>query len=196
MDTLSRYRGYVALTLIYAILFGTYVVYDRRPQPEPMEIVAPTATPVPTPVPIRVHVVGAVYHPGVYALPPGSRWLDAVQAAHGMTDDALLKGVNLAAFLQDGQQVWIPQKGAATPAPAKSAVGDQAARPRATQRVNINTASAADFEELPGIGPVYAQRIVTYREANGPFGDSSQIMQIKGIGEARYEEIKALLTVR
>jgi competence protein ComEA len=196
MNILSRYRGYLALTLIYAILFGTYVVYDRRPRPEPMEIIAPTATPLPTPVPIQVHVVGAVRRPGVHALAPGSRWFDAVQAAHGMTDDALLDGVNLAAFLQDGQQVRIPRKGAATPVPAQSTGGAEAAGPQATQPVNINTAPAAALEELPGIGPVYAQRIVTYREANGPFSDSSQIMQVKGIGEARYKEIKALLTVR
>ncbi|MEA3407443.1 MAG: helix-hairpin-helix domain-containing protein [Chloroflexota bacterium] len=195
MDALSRYRGYIALTLLYAVLFGTYVLYDRRPQPEPMEIIEPTEAAISTPVPIRVHVVGAVNHPGVYALAPGSRWLDAVQAAHGMTDDAYEEGVNLAAFLQDGQQVWIPREGEATRAPGESFIGAQGGKAK-DAKIDINTASAADLEELPGIGPVYAQRIVSYRESNGPFSDAAQIMEIKGIGESRYEEIRPLITVR
>ncbi|MFO7916899.1 MAG: helix-hairpin-helix domain-containing protein [Anaerolineae bacterium] len=196
MDALSRYRGYITLTLVYAILFGTYVLYDRRPQPEPMEIVQPTETLTPTPVPIRIHVVGAVNRPGVYALAPDSRWLDAVWAAEGMTDDAHVEAVNLAGFLQDGQQVWIPRMGEATRPPPESSGPDRGLDSQATRQININTASAADLEGLPGIGPVYAQRIVDYRESNGPFSDPSQIMKVKGIGEGRYEEITALITVQ
>lgn len=196
MDALDRYRGYIALTLVYAILFGTYVLSDRRPQPEPVEIVQPTETLAPTPVPIQVHVVGAVERPGVYALAPDSRWLDAVREAGGMTDDAHTEGVNLAGFLQDGQQVWIPRMGEATRPPPAFSVPDPGVESRDTQRININTASAVDLERLPGIGPVYAQRIVAYRESNGPFGDPSQIMEVKGIGEGRYGEIEALITVR
>ncbi len=196
MDALSRYRGYITLTLVYALLFGTYVLYDRRPQPEPLEIVQPTETPAPTPVPIRIHVVGAVNRPGVYALAPGSRWLDAVRAAEGMADDAHVEGVNLAGFLQDGQQVWIPCMGEATRPPPASSTVNQSVESQNTQRININTASATDLERLPGIGPVYAQRIVAYRESDGPFSDTSQIMEVKGIGEGRYEEIEPLITVQ
>ncbi len=197
MDALSRYRGYVTLTLIYAILFGTYVLYDRRPQPEPMEIVQPTETLAPTPIPIYVHVVGAVNRPGVYTLAPGSRWLDAVQAAQGMTDDAHMEGVNLAGFLQDGQQVWIPRTGEeATRPPPESSIVNQGVEPQSTQRININIASATELEQLPGIGPVYAQRIIAYRESNGPFSDPSQIMEVKGIAEGRYQELEELITVR
>ncbi|MFP3896945.1 MAG: helix-hairpin-helix domain-containing protein [Anaerolineales bacterium] len=196
MEALSRYRGYITLTLVYAILFGTYVLYDRRPQPESMEIVQPTEILTPTPVPIRVHVVGAVNRPGVYALAPGSRWLEAVGAAGGVADDAYVEGVNLAGFLQDGQQIWIPHMGEATRPPPESSVLDQGLASRGTRQININTASAADLEALPGIGPVYAQRIVDYRESNGPFSDPSQIMEVKGIGEGRYEEIETLITVR
>jgi len=78
MEAILRHRGYIILSLVYAIIFGGYVLCERRPQPEPIEIVDPTAASTLTPTPIQVHVTGAVCRPGVYALPSGSRLLQAV----------------------------------------------------------------------------------------------------------------------
>lgn len=200
METLSRYRGYVILTLLYAIAFGGYLLYERRPQPEPIEIIHPTATlaVTVTPGPIQVHVVGAVREPGVYLLAPGSRLSDAVEAAGGMTADSDPVRVNLADYIRDAQQINIPRVGTPLP-PSPTPMG-------ATGRsgaigiglgipININMASAAELQALPGIGPTYAERIVAYREAHGPFTAIDQIMQVNGIGRACFEQIRAQITV-
>jgi len=199
METLSRYRGYVILTLIYAIMFAGYVLYDRWPQPEPIEIIDPTPTPTCTPLPIHVHVIGAVQRPGVYLLPPASRLFQAVEAAGGLASDADPEGVNLADSLVDGNQVFIPRVGtppppSPTPIAGSSGLGAESAK-SGLGLVNINTASSAELDTLPGIGPAYAGRIIAYREAHGPFASPAQIMQVKGIGEATYEKIKDRITV-
>lgn len=195
METLLRHRGYIILTLIYAIVFGSYILYERRPQPEPMEIIEPTIAPTLTPAPIQVHVTGAVRQPGVYALPPGSRLLQAVEAAGGLADDADRENINLAAYIRDGQQVHIPAQGAALP-PGPASSGAASGGGENDGLVNLNTATAEELDTLPGIGPVYAERIIAYRNEHGPFTDPAQIMEVQGIGPARYEQIKSRITVR
>jgi len=202
MESLSRYRGYIALTLLYASLLGGYILYDRKPQPEPIEIIEPTVveTPTPTPAPIQVHVVGAVRRPGVYTLPPESRLFQAVAAAGGMTEDADQERINLAERIYDGQQVYVPRRGTPippSPTPMTAASNSRGGQQPAgiTQKININTATAAELETLPGIGPVYAERIIAYRQEHGPFKDPAEIKKVKGIGQARYEQLKALITV-
>jgi len=193
MEAILRHRGYIILSLVYAIIFGGYVLCERRPQPEPIEIVDPTAASTLTPTPIQVHVTGAVCRPGVYALPSGSRLLQAVEAAGGLADNAAQESINLAAYVRDGQQVYIPAQG--DPPQAGSASPNTAPDADANRLVNINTASAEELESLPGIGSTYAERIIAYRQEHGPFTDPAQIMEVKGIGPARYEEIKSLITV-
>lgn len=197
-----RYRGYIVLTLIYAILFGGYLAYERRPRPEPILITQPTPAPTATPAPLQVYIVGAVQHPGLYALPPGSRLAHAVEAAGGLSEEADAEAVNLADLLRDGQQVYVPKRGTPPPpaptplgAAAPPSAGLSAAR-SAAELININTASAAELESLPGIGPALAQRIIAYREEHGPFASPEQIMQVSGIGQGRYEQIKGQITVR
>ena len=199
MPTLLRYRGYVILTLIYVIVFAGYVVYERRPQPEPIQIIDPTPTPTQTPMPIHVHMTGAVQRPGVYLLPPESRLYQAVDAAGGLTSDADPERVNLADRIQDAQQVFIPRLGK-TPPPSPTPIAASLSRTTESGQlghglININTASAADLDALPGIGPVYAARIIAYREAHGPFPSPAEIVQVKGIGTATYEKIKGRITV-
>jgi len=199
MTTLSRYRGYLVLTLIYAIAFAGYVLYERQPQPEPMEIIEPTIAPTSTPGPIHVHVTGAVRQPGVYALPPASRLFQAVEAAGGLVSDADSERVNLADFVQDGQQVFVPRLGTPMP-PSPTPLSwpvKQSANPGQAEDslVNINTATVAQLDALPGIGPKYAERIIAYREAHGPFSSPDQIVQVKGIGPATYEKIEGRITV-
>ena len=200
----QRYRGYVVLSLVWLTLAGILVAALRWPRPEPMVIIAPTPSPAPTAAAalLRVHVTGAVLHPGVYSLSPDSRLVDAVTVAGGMAVDADEERINLADRLSDGQQVYVPRRGATVPpsptpvsGPASSARAS-AADPSAVGVVNINTASAAELETLPGIGPALAQRIVEHREANGPFAQPADIMAVRGIGEGIYAQIADRIVVQ
>ena len=195
VEALLRHRGYIILTLIYAIMFGGYVLYERRPQPEPIEIIEPTRAPTLTPAPIQVYVSGAVRQAGVYSLPPGSRLLQAIEAAGGLAADADQERINLAAYVQDAQQIVIPAKGA-TLSPSHTLPAVSRGGGESDGMVNLNTATVEELETLPGIGPVYAQRIIAYRNEHGPFTDPAQIMEVQGIGPARYEQIKSRITVR
>jgi competence protein ComEA len=112
-----------------------------------------------------------------------------VTAAGGATSEADLEAINLALELQDQQQVYVPRQGE-TPPPISS--GDDPAMPL----VNINTATAADLETLPGIGPVTAGHIIAYREANGPFESIEEIQNVERIGPVTFEGLKALITIR
>lgn len=200
METISRYRGYIILSLVFATLFGGYVFYERLPEPETIEIIEPTLEPTRTPGPIQVHVVGAVMRPGVYALPLDSRLFQAVEAAGGMTQEADESRINLADRVRDGQQVLVPARGATVPpgptplASGASTVTSQGNHARGS-RININVASVPELESLPGIGAVYAQRIVAYRQESGPFRQTADIMNVKGIGPACYERIKERITI-
>lgn len=160
----------------------------------PIEIAVPTSTALPTAAPIVVHVVGAVARPGVYTLPAKSRLVDAVNAAGGLAPGADPERINLADFLRDGGQVYVPFLG--TPLPPSPTPLNAPLPPGSEARlVNINTATAAELEALPGIGPAYAGRIIAYREAHGPFKAPEEIMQVQGIGPARYEQIAPYITV-
>lgn len=149
---------------------------------------------------VVVHVVGAVPAPGVQRLPAGSRVVDAVEAAGGATGDADLGRINLAAALVDGQQVYVLRIGEAPPLPpvgaaagadgAAAAAGDAAGAP-----IDINRASAAELEELPGVGPATAEAIIAHREQNGPFASVDDLLDVRGIGEAKLEQIRPRATV-
>lgn len=143
---------------------------------------------------IVVHVAGAVFTPGVYHLPAGARVADAVDAAGGGISTAALDSLNLARILTDGEQVYVmtADQAAAGAAPAATggAAGAAAAASGAGDRVNINTASAAELEALPGVGPATAQKIVDEREANGPFAAPEDLMRVPGIGEKKFESLR------
>lgn len=208
----SEHHGHgVLLLLVGLALGGAVVAIDRWPSPEPIAIIAPTVAPTAAPTPpeqaplLQVHVTGAVVRSGVYTLPPGSRLVDAVQAAGGMAPDADEERINLADHLVDGQQVYVPRQGTPAPPSPTSALllgaAPESARSPGVEiavggLVNINTASAAELETLPGIGPALAGRIIEYREANGGFGDPAEIVQVRGIGEATYAKLADRITVR
>ncbi len=135
---------------------------------------------------ICVYVCGAVARPGVYELSEGARIHQAVDLAGGFAEGADESSVNLAGMLQDGQQVTIPEKGAASPSE-----NGQSGR----GLVNINTADAAALMELPGIGQAKADSIIAYRENNGGFQVKEDIMKVSGIKSAAYEKIADLITV-
>jgi competence protein ComEA len=137
---------------------------------------------------VVVSVVGLVARPGLVTLPTGSRVADAVAAAGGLLADADPSTVNLAALVADGEQIAV---GAAGAAPAGSASGSgSAAGP-----VNLNTATIADLDGLPGIGPVLAERIVDHRTAQGRFTSVDELNDVPGIGPAIYAGLADLVTV-
>ncbi len=178
----------------------------KRVRPAPIVIVppelTPTAAPTPTPGPIQVFVNGQVAAPAVYTLPPQSRVADAIAAANGFTDEADTAVVNLALSLNDGAQVYVPATGDNAPPPpvvvSQPAAGNQptAAAPADTGGlININTATLEELDALPGIGPSTAQKILDHRDENGRFNAIEDIMNVSGIGEAKFDQIKELITV-
>ena len=137
---------------------------------------------------VVVDVAGAVARPNVLTLDAGSRVTDAIEGAGGALEEADLALLNLARVLVDGEQVFVPRVGEAGAAQAGSAVG-------ADGRVNVNRADATALEELPGVGPVLAQRIVEFREANGPFGSVDDLDAVKGVGPSVLEGLADAATV-
>lgn len=140
---------------------------------------------------IIVHVAGAVRKPGVFTLAGGSRVGEAVAAAGGPTSRAQLDGLNLARVLTDGEQVLVPDKRSQAAAPG--AGGASAAAPAA--KLNLNQATAADFETLPGIGPVLAQRIIDHRDSIGGFTEIGQLRDVPGIGEKTFQALAELVSL-
>jgi competence protein ComEA len=194
-----RYSGYVVLGMVLVLIVGGAVGYFApHPPPDTPIIVStplPTRTPLPspTPSPIRVHVAGAVHQPGVYRLPASSIVQDAIDVAGGPSSDADLDRINLAIELQDQQQVYVPREGETSSPPPVSG-GERSGGTDAL--VNINTATAAELETLPRIGPELAERILDYREANGPFKTIEDIEDVPGIGPATLEGLKDMITVQ
>ena len=131
--------------------------------------------------PLLVHVLGAVTRPGLVELEAGARVVDAVAAAGGLTPEADPAGVNLARPVVDGEQLVVPVVGAVPPPDA--AAGTAAA---ADGLVHLNTADVAELDTLPRIGPALAQRIIDWRDANGPFTSTEQLLDVAGIGDAVF----------
>jgi competence protein ComEA len=136
-----------------------------------------------------VHVVGAVRRPGLFRLKEGDRVADAVTRAGGPTRRADLSVVNLAAPLADGQQVLVPRR-----APPGSVPGSAGAGAGAGAKVSLAIATVDQLDELPGIGPVTAQKIVDWRTAHGPFRSVEDLDDVPGIGPARIEQLRDLVT--
>lgn len=164
--------------ILLAALFGLW--FSNQSQ------VVPAAAPVPNPgilsSKVRVHVVGAVASPGLYELESGSIANDAILAAGGFTEEALQQTVNLARVLSDGEQLLVRAEGEVG---AESGSG----------LISLNLSSETDFEQLPGIGPALARRIVEYREQHGSFGSLEELTSVSGIGPKLFGQIKDLLTL-
>jgi competence protein ComEA len=142
-----------------------------------------------------------VVNPGLYHLNDGARVDDAIHAAGGATVDADVTRLNLARKLSDGEQIIVPKLSDPTSVPQSTAASraTSAGAPRATPTIgiiNINTASEEELDRLPGIGPALAQRIIDYRQANGPFQKIEDIMKVRGIGTAEFTALKNLIAVQ
>ncbi|HEU4867089.1 MAG TPA: helix-hairpin-helix domain-containing protein [Actinomycetota bacterium] len=196
-DAARASRSELLLVVLLGLaIVGTGAVVVLRssdpPAPPVERVVAqPEASASPSPVKqVVVHVSGQVNKPGVYELPDGSRVQDAVAAAGGPLAESDANALNLAAVIADGQKVTVPKPGeAVTVDPASSA---EAGAPAG--KVNLNLATPAQLEELPGVGPVLAERIVAHRQ-KGRFTSPRQLMEVSGFGPKKYEALKDQITV-
>jgi competence protein ComEA len=195
LSSLSR-GEIIGLLAVVALTLGGGVLWYLRSLPQPVEVRAAdraqAARTSPSPsVPVLVDVAGFVRKPGVYEFVEGDRVIDAIEAAGGPRKGAELTGLNLASPLTDGQQVLVPEP---VPASGTSVPGTTTAADGSVL-VNINSADATALEGLSGIGEVLAQRIVDYREQNGPFATVDDLLDVSGIGDATLEEIRSEVTV-
>lgn len=197
LSALSR-AELAGLAVVVAVTLGGAGLWYVRSLPRPVEVrttegpspsgASSPASPEPTI--LIVDVAGWVRRPGVYEFHEGDRVIDAVEAAGGARRGAALASLNLALPLVDGTQVLVP-RAAEGGAPGSGPSGASVA----TGKVNINTATAAELEALPGVGEVIAQRIVDYRTANGPFGTVDELIDVSGIGESTLASMRDLVTV-
>ena len=206
------------VAVLLALGVGLVAWLTLRAQPQELPMAVPVAGDLATPVAVGgsaggspaagasaapsqvvVHVAGKVRRPGIVVLSPGARVIDAVKAAGGARHGVDLGAINLARLLVDGEQILVgvgPAPGAAAGAPAAGGAGGAGgAGVDSSGTVNLNTASESQLEELPGVGPVTAAAIVTYREEHGAFTSVDQLLDVSGIGEATLAEIAPNATV-
>lgn len=185
---IERNRGWVFAALATVILLGAFVLVYKswmRNESDNVLLVEPT-----TAAGGKVYVTGAVLKPGVYSFGPGARVEEAVRLAGGTAADADLERLNMAQRLEDEQQVVVPRKASAA-APAQASQGVSA-----TRLVNINSASEAELDTLPGVGPVTAQGIIAYRTKNGPFKRIEDLRELKLVNASTYAKIADKIVVQ
>lgn len=182
-------KALIVIGLVISILVG-FLWWSGRPQlidsdPTPntgMELrqddSAGAETVLSTGAGLLVHVAGSVKNPGLYELPTGSRVADAIDAAGGVTKKSDADSVNLARELVDGEQISVGASAQST-----------------SNGISINNSSATQLDELPGIGPVLAERIVEHRTANGPFRSIDELSDVSGIGDSVLEQIRTMVTL-
>lgn len=181
-------RGLVILLTLTVGLGGFYFL-NSRPQAEPVVIQEiPTAATESVTTLLIINVAGKVKNPGVYQLPPGSRVVDALEAAGQQLKGVDISDINLARVLVDGEQILIgSNRTVSGKVDAKKITIDNP--------LDINRATIAQLDTLPGIGPVTAQRIIDYRTKAGRINAVDELKKISGLGGVKFEEIKALLRV-
>lgn len=201
---MKNYATSVAIFLLgMALAFGL-MRFTGNSSPAPITINPPA--PTETPGPVTVYINGEVNEPGVYELPLGSRLEQLLEVAGGVTDEADEDGVNIAALLTDGVQVFIANEEdtavQSASAPERSTINTSTTIDSASNTttdsgtlININTADRTQLEEIPGVGEATATKILAYREDNGLFLSIEDIMNVSGIGEAKFDAMRNVITV-
>ena len=188
------------------------LVESVAPHASGVGIVAPLST-LPTPLTVRIHVAGAVVRPGVYSVSSSARVVDAVTAAGGATSRADLERINLAQTIIDTEQVFVPFRSSRTTKvtvaprlrPSRSTVPavvptvpgaiPSATTSATTPLINLNSATSAQLDTLPGVGPSTAKAIISYRNRKGPFGKVEDLLNVPGIGPAKVAALRDQVTV-
>ncbi len=179
-EVLERWRWYIVALLAVPMLVGIGMLLEEELDgPQPLVIEAGELS-----TDIRVYVVGAVEAPGVYPLEDGSRWVDAVTAAGGATDEADLTAINLSRHARDEDHIVVPAIG-----------GPAVAGASAEPLISINTASQSLLETLPGIGEVRAGVIIQSRTVDGPFGAVEDLLSRELVPASVFEDITPLITI-
>lgn len=191
-------RALVAVCLVAALLAGGFL-WASRPRPQPVsttetrQVTSPPDHDRPQPSTVVVHVAGKVRRPGIVTLAAGARVAQAIQAAGGLRAGAGVDGLNLARPVVDGEQILVGVRPATPPQGAPGPVASPPAGPASAgtdSRIDLNTATIEQFQELPGVGPVLAQRIIDHRARTGGFRSVDQLQDVTGIGARRYAELK------
>ena len=168
------------------LVLSSFVVFRGSSK----EVIAAPQIPIEIAIPeVTVDVAGAVNNPGVYSLPAQSRVIDALRAAGNSVTGSDLSDLNLARVVKDGEQIYVN--------PTVRTINGNRIIKKVVPRgpININRASAKEFDGLAGIGPVIAKRIVEYRRVNGPFMAIEDLQKVSGIGSAKFEEFKSKVSV-
>lgn len=179
-----RAAPFVVLAVV-AVVVGGALGWVRRPAPPATSDTSlpSAATDVPRQE-ISAHVAGWVRSPGVVSLPPGAIVADAVAAAGGLLPEAATEALNLAAPVNEGEQILVPGPESA-PGQMSPEGGDEL--------ISLNQGTVSDLETLPGVGPVLAERIVVFREENGRFETVDDLLEVPGIGEAKLASLRDLV---
>ncbi|WP_324014773.1 ComEA family DNA-binding protein [Microbacterium sp. JZ37] len=193
----ARLGAGAVVLLVLGALGVTVALGVWRGAASPVEEVVVTPAPSASAVAVEpgqlyVHVHGAVAEPGLYVLEAGARVVDAISAAGGFADDADSGAVNLARPLADGEQLAVPVVGEAPPVPPP---GGTAAPGGTGALVSLNSADQAALETLPRIGPALAERIIAWRDENGPFTAIEDLLAVPGIGDKMLETLRPLVTL-
>lgn len=184
-DHASRYRIVLGATAVLVAVVAGMWWGTRAPEPVPVVVEGDEVEPT-REATITVHVSGAVASPGLVQLVPGARVADAVAAAGGALPAADLGKVNLAQDIGDGEQIEIPASGSETDRDGTGGASDTG--------VDLNRASAEELQQLPGVGPVLAGRIVDHRDEYGGFESVEDLLDVAGIGEAKLEQLRSAVS--
>ena len=185
-----------AVAVLVALVAGV-AAWQARPDAEPVDTAtivdaaSPSASVPATPAVAVVAVSGRVRRPGLVRLPPGARVADALDAAGGALPGTDLSALNLARKVLDGELIAVGVPGP----PAASSGSGPAPVGGADAPLDLNTATVDQFDALPGVGPVLAERIVAYRTEHGGFRSVDQLREVEGIGDSRFEKLRSLVRV-